>query len=370
MLLSELPFYVLSNEEFVKETGAWVHDSVSSLLESRDLFKDIIPSPEKTDGQDCNESLASEFIESNYHSVKQCGHRFYDIRNKGLSISHCNIRSLTKNLTLLNDVLLSVKELPNIIAISETKLSDSNPLDISIPGYSFLGANSKTFARGVGLYVSENINFKRRNDLDLGLFEGLENCWIEIERKKQKNVVIGCIYRHPSQNRECFYQAIKSKLEMLNNEGCEVYITGDINIDFFRYNTDNQISEYLDMLLSLGYLPIITKPTRITDHSATLIDHIYTNVPQKVVESGICLAGITDHLPIFCTVDNKFPTYHGLRYFRDFSRFKDELFINDLNNLNFNNLVSSDVNQSMNNIHKALTKITDKYAPLKKISNS
>ena len=123
---------------------------------------------------------------------------------------------------------------------------------------------------------------------------------------------------------------------MLNNEGCEVYITGDINIDFFRYNTDNQTSEYLDMLLSFGYLPIISKSTRITDHSATLIDHIYTNVPQKVVKSGICLAGITDHLPIFCTLNNKLPTYDDRKYFRDFSRFKDELFINDLNNLNFN----------------------------------
>ena len=266
--------------------------------------------------------------------------------------------------------MLSVKETPNIIAISETKLSDNNPLNVSIPGYSFLGVNSKTSAGGVGLYVSENINFKRRNDLDLGLLEGLENCWIEIERVKQKNVVIGCIYRHPSQNRECFHQAMKSKLEILNNESCEVYITGDINIDFFRYNTDNQTSEYLDMLLNLGYLPIITKPTRITDHSATLIDHIYTNVPQKVVKSGICLAGITDHLPIFCTADNKLPIYEERKYFRDFSRFKDELFINDLNNLNFINLVSSDVNQSMNNILKALTKIRDKYAPLKKISNS
>ena len=91
-----------------------------------------------------------------------------------------------------------------------------NLLNVSIPGYSFLGMNSKTSAGGVGLYVSENINFKRRNDLDLGLLEGLENC-----------------YRHPSQNRECFHQAMKSKLEILNNESCEVYITGDINIVFF-----------------------------------------------------------------------------------------------------------------------------------------
>ena len=232
MSLSELPYYALTNEEVIKETGAWVHDSTDTLLESRDLFRDIIASPEKIDDHACDESLVSEFIESNYHSVKQCGCKFFDIRNKGLSILHSSIHSLKKNLTLLNDILLSVKETPNIIAISETKLSD-NPLNVSIPGYSFLGMNSKTSAGGVGLYVSENINFKRRNDLDLGLLEGLENCWIEIERVKQKNGVIGCIYRHPSQNRECFHQAMKSKLEILNNESCEVYITGDINIDFF-----------------------------------------------------------------------------------------------------------------------------------------
>ena len=100
MLVSEFPFYALSNEEFLKETGAWVHDSASTLLESRDLFKDIIASPEKTDDHDCNESLVSEFIECNYHSVKQCGRWFFDIRNKGLSMLHFNIRSLKKNLTL------------------------------------------------------------------------------------------------------------------------------------------------------------------------------------------------------------------------------------------------------------------------------
>ena len=33
----------------------------------------------------------------------------------------------------------------------------------------FKTVNSKTFARGVGIYVSENDNFKSKNDLDLGL---------------------------------------------------------------------------------------------------------------------------------------------------------------------------------------------------------
>ena len=106
MLLGELPYYFLTNEEVIKETGAWVHDSTKSLLESRDLFIDIIASPEKSDDHACDESLASGFIESNYYSVKQCGRKFFDIKEKGLSILHSNICSLKKNLTFLKRYLV------------------------------------------------------------------------------------------------------------------------------------------------------------------------------------------------------------------------------------------------------------------------
>lgn len=57
------------------------------------------------------------------------------------------------------------------------------------------------------------------------------------------------------------------------------------------------------------------------------MDHIYSNFPQKVVKSGICLPGITDHLSM--SVDNKLPTYDEKKNFRDFSRFKDEQFITE-----------------------------------------
>jgi len=120
------------------------------------------------------------------------------------------------------------------------------------------------------------------------------------------------------------------KLAYLNRQGYEVYITGDINQDFFQYSTDKLTSDYLDMLLNLGYKPIITKATRITDHSAILIDHIYTNAPQKVFTSGICLADTSDHLPCFCTLATKLPTYIHEQFCRDFSHFEKELFVADL----------------------------------------
>ena len=108
------------------------------------------------------------------------------IKYHGFSMMHFNIRSLPKNLTSLNDFILTVKETPEIIAISETKLQDENIYNISIPGYVFLNTNSPTRARGVGLYISKELTFIRRRDLEI-TGDGIESCWVEIMREKEKN---------------------------------------------------------------------------------------------------------------------------------------------------------------------------------------
>ena len=51
-------------------------------------------------------------------------------------------------------------------------------------------------------------------------------------------------------------------------------------------------------MYSLSLLPIIGKPTRITDNSATLIDNFFINGPCNF-ESGILISDISDHYPIF-----------------------------------------------------------------------
>ena len=236
------------------------------------------------------------------------------------------MRSLTKNLTMLNDILDTFKKVPDIIAISETKLNDNYLSNISIPGYSFLNTKSKTSAGGPGLYLAEELNFIRRCDLELPA-EGVESCWIEITSKKEQNVIIGCIYRHPHSHIDSFHEAMKERLQDLNSKGNQVFILGDININFLQYCHDNRTADYLDMLLDSGFMPVITKATRITNHSKTLIDHIYTNVPYKLLKSGICLAGISDHLPVFCTAAHNFQTTNESRFYRDFSKFNKDLFL-------------------------------------------
>ena len=215
----------------------------------------------------------------------------------------------------MNDILQTVEETPDIITISETKLTDSSLENISVPGYIFINKNSKTNAGGVGLYIKDTLNFIRRTELDL-ITDGLETYFIELPRRKQKNIIVGCGYRHQHNDRENVNEILRNKLEYISCHGFETYILGDINIDFFEYNNDKATSEYLDMLFDHGFTPIITKPTR--HHSATLIGHIYSNSIQKVIKSGICLADISDHLPCFCTIATKlyYPTEE--KYYRDF----------------------------------------------------
>ena len=272
---------------------------------------------------------------------------------------------MEKNKSLLHDILSTVKTTPDIIAISEKKINDNTSANLNIPGYAFVNTNSKTQAGGVGLYLSNDLEFSRRSDLDIS-DDGIESCWIELARTAQKNIVIGCVYRHPKGKRDLFHSILKKQLEQLNTKGHEVLVLGDLNENLLKYNEDKQTSEYLDMLLSLGFMPIITKPTRITDHTATLIDHIYTNTPEKLIKSGLCLADISDHLPVFCTMANTLPTNNEPRFFRDFRHFNENAFHQDLLAVDFKSLTSTDVNESVTAIVDNLSAIADRHPPFRK----
>ena len=44
---SELPFHSLSDRDFLKEIGTWVYTPLNSLLESKDLYSDMLENPDK-----------------------------------------------------------------------------------------------------------------------------------------------------------------------------------------------------------------------------------------------------------------------------------------------------------------------------------
>ena len=113
---------------------------------------------------------------------------------------------------------------------------------------------------------------------------------------------MGCIYRHPSSNLDNFISQLENLVGPLNQSKRQVLILGDMSIDFLRVGTHSKTEDYLDMLYSSNLLPVITKPTGITSHTATLIDHIYANASTDQIIPGIVTMDISDHLSTFCFI--------------------------------------------------------------------
>ena len=83
-----------------------------------------------------------------------------------------------------------------------------------------------------------------------------------------------------------------STLDRITKEGKMCYILGDYNINLFKSETHSPTQDFLNNLYSNYFYPIIHKPTRVTDRSATLIDNIITNSLNKVLQSGIFTPGL------------------------------------------------------------------------------
>ena len=65
-----------------------------------------------------------------------------------------------------------------------------------------------------------------------------------------------------------------------------------------NYDNNENTLNLFNSLTSQSLIPIITKPSRITNQTATLVDNIFINQPNGFV-SGILIPDISDHLPLF-----------------------------------------------------------------------
>ena len=86
-----------------------------------------------------------------------------------------------------------------------------------------------------------------------------------------------------------------------------VFLCDDFNIDILKHEVNRGIYSFLKTMYLIGLYPLVDIPTRISNHTFSLIDNIFfTNVTTHEVASGIVVSDIIDHLPIFvfCTYPN------------------------------------------------------------------
>ena len=137
----------------------------------------------------------------------------------------------------------------------------------------------------------------------------------------------------------------------------------------------------MSTLISNGAIPLITKATRILDHSSTIIDHIITNDIKNNIQPGVIESCyLSDHYPIFCQIGKPTPapsfkkSKDPVNYFRDKSKFNPKDYNLDLN-LALSNLFEKtpEINSQtfdtvFNKFIKTIKDIIDIHAPLKSYS--
>ena len=271
---------------------------MSTLSENFSLCKDLDPIYNfNFQSQDCQ-----------YYSYGSFNNRFIESRlnvstnanGNNLALLHLNVRSISNKLDQFSTFLGSIMFNFSVIAITETWLEDSSH-SVDIPGFNFIHKHREDkIGGGVGLYLADHFDFKLRPEF---AFSDLccESLFIEINRTKGKNI-IGVVYRPPDRSARDFIVEIDQLLNVIAKENKIVYLLGDWNINLMNHSFHEITSEFLELLYSRLFFPLISRPTRITAHKASLIDNIFTNDFSHQSFSGLFLNDISDHLPIFAVV--------------------------------------------------------------------
>ena len=89
------------------------------------------------------------------------------------------------------------------------------------------------------------------------------------------------------------------------NQRSHIFISGDTNINLLKSNSHESTNNFLNDLASFGFASSITRPTRITEHSTTLIDNIFSNWSHLNKNACIIYDDTSDHLPLLVTSDLK-----------------------------------------------------------------
>nr|XP_047144679.1 uncharacterized protein LOC124818178 [Hydra vulgaris] len=169
----------------------------------------------------------------------------------------------------------------------------------------------------------------------------LESVFVEIIIPKKSNIIIGC----------------------------------DFNVDLLLANSDNSVSEFLDTIALNNFLPFISLPTRITNHSKTLIDNIFSNATSTNIFAGNFTSTISDHLPQFLIhplYRTKINSRKSCIFRRNLKQINCVELCSDFSKISWINVINVNegkTNKSFEEFFSSFNSLLDKHAPLKKVSN-
>ena len=250
--------------------------------------------------EDIDNSLWSD--KCDYWEMEQCAN--LNPKNYNFIVMQLNIRSLLSNATELK-ILLTKLEQKNssvdVILLCETFLNKNTERLVNIPHYQLYSTcRSNHKGGGTAILIRDGITHKRRKDLDIMIEKEVESTYVEMTAKCGKWIILGSVYKSCNTNDEklkTHHAEVCSKIKQ-EKYNKELVVGMDHNMDLLNSHEHRRTQQFLDILLNNDLIPTITRPTRITKTSATLIDNVFiSKMLQQSFDSMILIEEISDHLP-------------------------------------------------------------------------
>ena len=294
--------------------------------------------------------------------------------NLNFGILQLNIRGLLSHQKELSQLLqdLEIKNSKiDFVLLCETHLTRFTSNLVNIPGYILINNNRHTKkGGGTAVLVKEGIPFTTRSDIAQFYEQELESSYIEITVKNGKHFIIGSLYRAPNTNPSRLIEHISEVNSKRKSEsGTKELILGmDHNMDLLKSEAHTQTSKFLETLHDENLFPAITRPSRITQTSATLIDNVFlSEILYRQFDSALLIRDISDHLPLLVLIKqtklmDKTPIeFKSRKLNKDkITRIKNILFNTDWNV----HLSNMDCNTNFNIFCDHLNAVMETVAPL------
>jgi hypothetical protein len=280
-----------------------------------------------------------------------------------LTIGHLNVQALNTSFESLRDVLCS--ERYDILTLSETWLNKAHSAAYyQINGYK-LYYNISPYHRGSGtaIYV-KNTLYAEHVLQDLCGSLKIDATCVKIT-VGDFSFTVASVYKN---FRSTANQCIDDLSELF--QACTVttplfYVLGDLNINLF--SDVASVQRYKALLAGYGLEQCITVPTRITNRTATLIDHLITSGPSTIVKSGSYFCDVSDHNILLCAVSLLPPPepepMASVR--RDLRNYNPDAFLTDLAWMPFHHIGhDQSVDDMTNTFMGYFLAVVDRHAPL------
>ena len=154
--------------------------------------------------------------------------------------------------------------------------------------------------------MESNTKYKRRDELAFPKYL-YESVFIEGDKtifNTNINIIIGENCNPPSSKVKCLNCNLEKMLNALKKEKKYAFIMGDYNVNTMNKlkSATTQIHDFSNIFSTYYYQKLINIPTRERKQSSTLLDNVYTNIPD-------CYDSGTSGVLRFLTQPDDFPIF-------------------------------------------------------------